>query len=361
LNFIPEAGFIAQKLIKSYFNLYSFKLERRLRKLRLLRRLRKYSSHKIYVSNGEFKHTNNNVIITLYIYNKQGHNQIFKLNKRFLEAFKLLKKKFKNRFKLIKYKGLNYVIKSRKKQNLIIKVLNRKHTIKKYKSLYSKYYIYKFYKKFLKKSLIRLKIYLYYKQLLFINKSKFKYTYLQNLKNYLEKIYNKSVEFNLVNLKKFYLNSEILSESITLKITRNRRKLLRYLRFLLRNVNIKKISYFMSSKRNRFLRKNLFNIKKILEKKRDKNYSSRYLRKIVLDSIKYKYLSGVRLEANGRLTRRYTASRSISKLRYKGNLINIDSSIKGLSSVVLRNNLRSNIQYTKLNSKTRIGSFGIKG
>jgi hypothetical protein len=29
-------------------------------------------------------------------------------------------------------------------------------------------------------------------------------------------------------------------------------------------------------------------------------------------------LSGVRLEANGRLTRRYTASRSISKLGIKG-------------------------------------------
>ena len=41
--------------------------------------------------------------------------------------------------------------------------------------------------------------------------------------------------------------------------------------------------------------------------------------------------------------------------------MNIDSSYKGLSSVLLRNKLSSNLQYTKLNSKTRIGSFGLKG
>ena len=67
------------------------------------------------------------------------------------------------------------------------------------------------------------------------------------------------------------------------------------------------------------------------------------------------------MEAKGRLTRRFTASRSVSKLRYKGNLMNIDSSFRGLSTVLLKGNLRSNVQYTKLNSKTRIGSFGIKG
>jgi hypothetical protein len=67
------------------------------------------------------------------------------------------------------------------------------------------------------------------------------------------------------------------------------------------------------------------------------------------------------LETSGRLTRRYTASRSVSKLIYKGNLLNINSSYNGLSSVLLKGNQKSNIQYTKLKSKTRIGSFGIKG
>jgi hypothetical protein len=86
-----------------------------------------------------------------------------------------------------------------------------------------------------------------------------------------------------------------------------------------------------------------------------------YLKNFVINNLKYRHVTGFRLEAKGRLTRRYTASRSVSKLRYKGNLMNIDSSYKGLSSVLLKGNLRSNVQFTKLNSKTRIGSFGIKG
>ena len=91
------------------------------------------------------------------------------------------------------------------------------------------------------------------------------------------------------------------------------------------------------------------------------NVEKKNLEQVVLRDIKYKHVTGFRLETSGRLTRRYTASRSVSKLRYKGNLLNIDSSYRGLSSVLLKGNLKSNIQYTKLKSKTRIGSFGIKG
>ncbi len=56
----------------------------------------------------------------------------------------------------------------------------------------------------------------------------------------------------------------------------------------------------------------------------------------VIYNIKYKGVTGFRLEAKGRLSRRYTASRSVSKVRYKGNLLNIDSSYRGLSSVLLK-------------------------
>jgi hypothetical protein len=209
-----------------------------------------------------------------------------------------------------------------------------------YKAL-SKYIIL-FYKKLLKKSLNKYFLHKYYQQLVFINKSKFNYNYLQYLKKYLEKIYNKNVEFNLVNLRRFYLNSDILSESITLKIRKNRRKLLKYLNTLKRKVKIRN-------------KKNLY-YKPILN-----NVNKKYLEGVILRDIKYKHVTGFRLETSGRLTRRYTASRSVSKLRYKGNLLNIDSSYRGLSSVLLKGNLKSNLQYTKLKSKTRIGSFGIKG
>ena len=62
-------------------------------------------------------------------------------------------------------------------------------------------------------------------------------------------------------------------------------------------------------------------------------------------------MAGVRVEAKGRLTRRFTASRSVFKVKWKGDLKNVDSSFKGLSAVMLRGNVKSNVQYTILNSK----------
>jgi hypothetical protein len=85
----------------------------------------------------------------------------------------------------------------------------------------------------------KLTTYFYYKQLIHINKTKFNYVYLQYLKEYLHAIFNKNIEFNLINLKRFYLNSDILSESIRLKLTKNRRRILKYLNKLKDKVKIK--------------------------------------------------------------------------------------------------------------------------
>ena len=77
-------------------------------------------------------------------------------------------------------------------------------------------------------------------------------------------------------------------------------------------------------------------------------------------------MSGVRLEAAGRLTRRYTAARSVFKFRYKGSLKNIDYSQKediskrNASTVMLINYVKSNSQYSFSKSKRRIGAFGLK-
>ena len=345
IDLVPQATELVNKLIKSYFNLYNLKLERKIRSSRLLRRLRKLSSNKIYVSNGEFKHTNNKVVITLYLFNKQKFNIDKKIRKGFYKAWSnqdILNK----RWLLLQAKAIDSIKKWNKKKLVLIDIMES-HTKNKqildYKDL-SKYIIL-FYKKLLKKSLDKYLLHKYYQQLVFINKSKFNYNYLQYLKKYLEKIYNKNVEFNLVNLRRFYLNSDILSESITIKIRKNRRKLLKFLNTLKRKVKVR-------NKRNIFCQPVLNKLN---------NVDKKYLEEVVLRNIKYKHVTGFRLETRGRLTRRYTASRSVSKLRYKGNLLNIDSSYRGLSSVLLKGNLKSNIQYTKLKSKTRIGSFGIKG
>lgn len=194
-------------------------------------------------------------------------------------------------------------------------------------------------------------VYWYYKQISFINKYKHTYVYLQYLKEHLTKLYNKQVEFNLINIKRFYLNSDILLESITKKITKNRRKMSRFLTKLKNKVKIKK--------KNSYLHKYIINNK--LDEKKILTKSTNSLKKAVIKNLKYKDVTGFRLEAKGRLTKRYTASRSLSKVKYNGNLLNIDSSLKGLSSVLLKGNLKSNVQFTKLASKSRIGSFGMKG
>ena len=84
------------------------------------------------------------------------------------------------------------------------------------------------------------------------------------------------------------------------------------------------------------------------------------LQENILNSTKYKNTYGVRLEARGRLTKRLTASRTLFKLKYKGSLKNVDSSYKGLSTVMLRGNAKSNIMFTKLADNTRNGSYGLK-
>jgi hypothetical protein len=207
---------------------------------------------------------------------------------------------------------------------------------------------------------------MFYKQLLYINQNKFNYSYLQGLIYLIKKIFNKNVELNLINLKYFYFNSDIFVQSLILKLRKNRRKLLKYLKYCISKIKIKNEinlnSNYIFKLYNIELYNNLDITNELLYNTFIQNKTkSKYLKKIIFNNIKYKRISGIRIQTAGRLTKRYTASRSLSKLRYKGNLINVSSSINGRSSVLLRGNFRPNLQFTKLNSKTRIGSFGIKG
>lgn len=96
-----------------------------------------------------------------------------------------------------------------------------------------------------------------------------------------------------------------------------------------------------------------------LSKSEQYNYM-RNRQKNVLKTIKNVDVSGIRIEVAGRLSRRTSSGKSIFKLRYKGNIKDMNSSYKGLSSVTLRGFAKSNLQHTKVTSFTRIGSYGIK-
>jgi hypothetical protein len=368
LSLIPLASNYIMKLIKGYFTLSNLKLERKLRKEKLRHKSIKLSTNKIFLSDGEFKHTNDKVIITLYLYNRQKYNYLYKLKKRYVKLF--VKAKFLEKLNLIKSKWLNYLEKHKELSKDLMRILpSYSYKVSFIQSLH--------YKNYIKKALKRLKFYMFYKQLLYINQNKFNYSYLQGLMYLIKKIFNKNVELNLINLKYFYFNSDIFSQPLVLKL-KKKRNLLRYLKACVRKVKIKKTNeiinnYFfdlnkLSKVKNVDILNNL--LLNLLEQN-EKNYTNNIvvknkygfniLKYIILNNIKYKRVSGVRLEAAGRLTKRYTASRSRYKVIYKGNLENTLSSVKGYSSVLLRGNFKPNLQYTKLNSKSRIGSFGVKG
>jgi hypothetical protein len=82
----------------------------------------------------------------------------------------------------------------------------------------------------------------YYKLLLDLNKSKFENKFLSKLKPLISKLYNKEVEFNIINLKTLYLNSDIFTEAISLKLKNRDNKLLRVLRSALSLVKLPKVN-----------------------------------------------------------------------------------------------------------------------
>ena len=325
LSNIPVASRLTNKFIKGYFNLFSSNLETKLKGARKLGRnirKRRYSNSKIWVSDGQFKHTNDLLDITIYFYNRQLHNYMSKLSRRYAW---LGDDYIKKKLLYLKKTSLRYLIKQRELKNLL---LEKKLDLN---NLDFKFYDYKDH---MNVSLAKEIKYMNFKQLIFINKYKFNNYYLQYLTNIVKKIYKKDIRFNFINVKYFYMSSDILTQYLVTRFEEDRKNLNRYLASTLRKVKVHKENLIQN---------------------RDS-----YLKEIVLNNIEYKYVSGVRLEASGRLTKRYTAARSIKKLYSKGSLFN--NNTKNCKPVALiRGRFRPNLELTKLSSKSRIGSFGVKG
>jgi hypothetical protein len=82
----------------------------------------------------------------------------------------------------------------------------------------------------------------YYKVLLKLNKAKFEDFFISRLKPLAKNIYKKEVEFNIVNLKTLYHNSDILTKIIALKLKNRKNKLLKVLRSALSLVRLPKVN-----------------------------------------------------------------------------------------------------------------------
>jgi len=344
-KYLPIKDKILFSIVKSYFNLYNYKEQKKINKKNVLIRFRRLSILKIFISKAEKKHTSSKVIITLYIYNRQKKYLINKLNNI------VILKGLSERVKLIEKQSLKISEEIEKERTLISCSNMLQNTINTYKN--------QRYRDLIKKSLEKEILTIYIRQLLHFNKSKFEDTYLLTFSNIIRKVYGKDVEFNIINLKYIHLNSDILTQLIALKLRRRKNYILKILKKcfkIIRLSPLNKMTLTHYLKKDLIKNISIFNILSLNKKEKTESLSN-----LVLNFLKFKYINGLRLEAKGRLSKRRTASKSVFKFKYKGNLKNIDSSYKGLSTVTLRGHVKSNIQFTKLNYKTRNGSFGIKG
>ena len=342
---------VLNKLLRSYCNMLQDKIKilfkrRRDNKIR-------YSANKIYASRAELKHTNTKLYITLYVYNKQKSSiewyirkiiTLIRFDKIIVEGKSVFIPNHKNRiFHLLKNNFFMF-----KKWNMaFFKTTNNvmKFLLTNLKKRYLKSYNIPTYSIRLLKKFFRLQRILFNSTKL-INFNNFKFNSLNlNLRNLglislIEKLYNKKVEINLVELKSIHLNSDVFSSAVALKLRDRKNKAVRVLRkAVLQMVKIPDLH-------------TLITFDDTIEEMNKGN---------ILNTIKQQVVSGVRFEASGRLTRRLTAMRAVFKYRYAGSLKNIRSSFNNKASTMLRGYVKSNSQYTLINSKTRNGTFGLKG
>lgn len=225
-----------------------------------------------------------------------------------------------------------------------------------------------------------------------LNRNKFRNGFINKLIGLVEAVYGKKVEFNIVKLKKLHLNSDLYTQAVGLKLKDRNNRLLKVLKSSLSKVQLP--AFYRAAEIYHYLNKNdlLVNIIrndkvtsmlknnvqdplstllldtftnaediKIKTTKTSANSRTISLQKYVFKSLKHLSMRGIRIEAKGRATRRLTAARSVFKMKWKGGLKNIDSSFKGLSAILLRGHLKSNVQHTFIGTKNRNGAIGVKG
>ena len=342
---------VLNKLLQSYCNMLQDKIKILFKRRRYNKT--RYSANKLYTSRAELNHTNTKIFITLYLYNKQ--KSFIEQYIRKIITWTILKKKIveeKTIFVLNHKNRLLHLLKnsffiSKKWNTVFLKKMNniliyllvniREELLILYKI--PTYYIW------LLKKFFNLQNTLFTcTKLINFNKNKFNNVnlYLRNfgLISLIEKLYNKKVEIDLVELKSIHLNSDVFSSAVALKLRDRKNKAVRILRkAILQMVRIPDLHTLITFDDN-------------MEAINKNN---------IIKTIKQQIVSGVRFEASGRLTRRLTAMRAVFKYRYAGSLKNIRSSFNNKSSTMLRGYVKSNSQYSLINSKTRNGTFGLKG
>jgi hypothetical protein len=342
---------LVNSLFLKYFNMLNYKINYPLKRRRP-NRIRN-SANKIFISRAEFKHTNSKLTILVYAYNKKklsiekylnevnnlisseekmNVKEIQKITKNESRLALLLKekllffKKWTNNFLVINNNSLNHIMLNLKKKDLNLQNIP--------------------YNSYLLSSERNTLEQILFNTIKEMNFNKLKFTNLftnlcqLGITSVLKKIYGKNVEIKLVELKSIHLNSDIFTSVVALKLRNRHNKVVRVLKkailFMVRIPDLHTLRTFDENKET-INKKNILNV------------------------INQQVVSGVRFEAAGRLTKRLTAMRAVFKVRYVGGLKNIRSSLNGKPSTILRGHVKSTLQHTIINTKTRNGSFGLKG
>jgi hypothetical protein len=383
---------ISNKLFASYFNMFRDKIKILFKRRRDNKS--RYSANKVYVSRAELKHTNTKLLIILSTYNKQKstflrwtrkiiyikrmYKILVELDDRYIVMrkgfFTILLKGMIHISRIIRVERLlkngkimkaryipamvnrlnhtlNYVFKRKffvfKKWNMPFLNKNHNNILTNFLLNFKNKKLYKIpsYSRWLLKNNFRVvKMLFKNTRLISFNKSKFNHLVLtlrnEGLTSLLVKLYGKKVIIKLVDLKSLHLNSDVFSSAVALKLRDRQNKAVKVLRkAILQMVRIPDLHTLITFDDT--------------NEKMNKNN--------IVKTLKQQVVSGVRFEAAGRLTRRLTAMRAVFKYRYTGSLKNLRSSFNNKASILLRGYDKANSQYTLINSKTRNGTFGLKG
>ena len=389
IKFIPSLDNVINNVILSFFNmtfLFTNNIKSARKRIEYKRRL----INKIFVSKALIKYSNNKAVITLFTYNREKLFLIKKINNIYIKLKKIQKNKIynsiikrvytakkllkKNTIKLITevLKNNSYINKKKNYETkLLLNIINKKN-IANINDFLVFFNILNYNNKQYNNIILELEdLYYYQNKILLLNNYRYKDFFLLQVKSTISKITNKDIEFKVINLKKLSLNSDIFTEAVVKKLKNRKNTLLNVINKSLGLIKptsynkYKIFNYDLENKKNSYyinLNKHKFN--EFLNETFSYSNSVNIVNKLdenIIYNLKNKFVKGAKLQAKGRLTTRLIASRSVNKFKYKGNIKNIDSSYKGMSTVLLKGYTRSNIQYTLVNSVRRNGSFGLKG
>nr|YP_010556897.1 ribosomal protein S3 [Cordyceps blackwelliae]UYS92279.1 ribosomal protein S3 [Cordyceps blackwelliae] len=393
---IPSHHLNIHKIIQSYFNLFfstssNVLLQRGTKKNNENKRFiypakyinmkrRRNLLRKIYISNPDIKYTNNKAIITLFTLNRERNyllKKYIKTNKK-IQSYLMQRYLFLYKNNIMNLYNVLLSMSNASHKSLCAASLQHKNKFIQYKlkslskflllkNLYLKKVLSRIIKTFIKKHLIFLRKY----ELLYsLNQLKFnKLTLLNKLSLLLNKVLGKKIEYNIINLKSITFNSDLFTQALTLKF--QKRKSFNYRKNILSilgRVNFPKVRKFADCKAAQSYILNKYKDGKILSYLSFNNPLDGFINKIhsmdtnknihktIFNSIQYKNIEGIRIETNGRLTKRYRADRAINYKKWKGGLQKTS-----LHSTLFRGNVNPNVSYSVANNTRRVGSFAIKG